>query len=306
MVASDLVRFGTQGIAAGLLITHHARLWHLIVLMAIYGTGAAFFLPAQTGLVPHTVSGGAAPGGERAPQPHLERVLGARPVGERRAGGDGGPGLGARRRLRHLPRQRRLPRGARARDSDSAGAAAAVPRRARRRLAGGAKPDVGLGRRPLLCARERDHPRPLLRARPGGREALAARARVVGGDRRRLRSRLRPRELRRAAAQASSAASRRLDGAPRLRAPLRAARRADVDGGGRGGGLPRRALARPSRTRSSRRRSSSTFRRPPSRARRPSSGSWRSRFSPSGSRSPAPCLGRSASARRSSPARSGR
>ena len=57
MVASDLVRFGTQGIAAGLLITHHARLWHLIVLMAIYGTGAAFFLPAQTGLVPHTVPG---------------------------------------------------------------------------------------------------------------------------------------------------------------------------------------------------------------------------------------------------------
>jgi MFS family permease len=57
MVASDLVRFGTQGTAAGLLISHHARLWHLIVLMAIYGTGAAFFLPAQTGLVPHTVPG---------------------------------------------------------------------------------------------------------------------------------------------------------------------------------------------------------------------------------------------------------
>jgi MFS family permease len=55
MVASDLVRVGTQGTAAALLLTHHARLWHLIVLMALYGTGAAFFLPASTGLVPQTV-----------------------------------------------------------------------------------------------------------------------------------------------------------------------------------------------------------------------------------------------------------
>jgi MFS family permease len=55
MVASDLVRVGTQGTAAALLLTHRAELWHLIVLMALYGTAAAFFLPAQTGLVPHTV-----------------------------------------------------------------------------------------------------------------------------------------------------------------------------------------------------------------------------------------------------------
>jgi MFS family permease len=55
MVVSDLVRFGTQGAAAGLLLTHQARLWHLIVLMALYGAGGASFLPAQTGLVPHTV-----------------------------------------------------------------------------------------------------------------------------------------------------------------------------------------------------------------------------------------------------------
>jgi MFS family permease len=55
MVASDLVRLGTQGTVAVLLLTHHARLWHLVVLMAIYGTGSAFFLPAQTGLIPHTV-----------------------------------------------------------------------------------------------------------------------------------------------------------------------------------------------------------------------------------------------------------
>jgi MFS family permease len=30
-------------------------LWHLVVLMAVYGTAAAFFFPAETGLVPHTV-----------------------------------------------------------------------------------------------------------------------------------------------------------------------------------------------------------------------------------------------------------
>ena len=55
MVGSDVVRLGTQGAAAGLLITHHARLWHLVVLMALYGSADAFFLPASTGLVPHTV-----------------------------------------------------------------------------------------------------------------------------------------------------------------------------------------------------------------------------------------------------------
>jgi MFS family permease len=55
MVASDLVRFGTQATAATLLLTHNARLWHMVVLMAVYGSAAAFFFPAETGLVPHTV-----------------------------------------------------------------------------------------------------------------------------------------------------------------------------------------------------------------------------------------------------------
>ena len=67
-----------------------------------------------------------AAGGERAAQPHLERVLGARPVDQRRARRDRRAGLGARRGLGDLPRERRLPRGARAGDDDSAGAAAAV------------------------------------------------------------------------------------------------------------------------------------------------------------------------------------
>lgn len=55
MVAADLLRFATQGATAALLISGHARLWHLAVLAFLYGGGAAFFMPASTGLVRHVV-----------------------------------------------------------------------------------------------------------------------------------------------------------------------------------------------------------------------------------------------------------
>jgi MFS family permease len=55
MVSADLVRFASQGLVALLLITGHARLWHLIVLQAVHGTGTAFFNPAAVGLTPLTV-----------------------------------------------------------------------------------------------------------------------------------------------------------------------------------------------------------------------------------------------------------
>lgn len=58
MVASDLLRFGSQGTAALLLITGEAEIWHLFALNLVHGTGAAFFIPASTGLVPQTVSPG--------------------------------------------------------------------------------------------------------------------------------------------------------------------------------------------------------------------------------------------------------
>src|ERR671930_2145567 len=167
MVASDLVRFGTQGIAAALLISHQARLWHLIVLMAIYGTGAAFFLPAQTGLVPHTVPA------ERLQEanallsltssafsvlgPSVSGVLVATVGPGWALGADSGTFLASAVFLVGLE------------------LATTIPPAPRQRL-------------------ERDHPRALHRARPGRREALAARALVVGGDRRCVRSRLRPRE----------------------------------------------------------------------------------------------------------------
>jgi MFS family permease len=56
MLTADVVRFGTQGGVALLILTHDARLWEIIVLQAISGTASAFFNPASTGLTPMTVS----------------------------------------------------------------------------------------------------------------------------------------------------------------------------------------------------------------------------------------------------------
>ena len=55
MLASDLVRFATQGTAAVLLLTDDARLWHLLVLFGVGGAAQAFFNPAAVGLVPEMV-----------------------------------------------------------------------------------------------------------------------------------------------------------------------------------------------------------------------------------------------------------
>jgi MFS family permease len=56
MLTADGVRAVTQAVAAALLITDRAEVWHLMVLMAAYGAAQAFFDPASTGLVPQTVS----------------------------------------------------------------------------------------------------------------------------------------------------------------------------------------------------------------------------------------------------------
>jgi hypothetical protein len=58
MLTSDLVRLGTQLAAGTLLVTHHAQIWHLVVLQAIYGTAEAFFAPAMMGLIPATTAPG--------------------------------------------------------------------------------------------------------------------------------------------------------------------------------------------------------------------------------------------------------
>jgi MFS family permease len=58
MVASDLLRFGSQGTAALLLLSGEAEIWHLFALNFLHGVGGAFFVPASTGLVPQVVSPG--------------------------------------------------------------------------------------------------------------------------------------------------------------------------------------------------------------------------------------------------------
>jgi hypothetical protein len=56
MFVSDLVRFVCQAVMAWLLVTHRATIWELVVLQFVRGSAEAFFRPAQTGLVPQTVS----------------------------------------------------------------------------------------------------------------------------------------------------------------------------------------------------------------------------------------------------------
>ena len=56
MLTADIARMAIQAATAALLLSHTARIWELIVLQALAGTGTAFFNPASTGLTPMTVS----------------------------------------------------------------------------------------------------------------------------------------------------------------------------------------------------------------------------------------------------------
>lgn len=58
MVACDLVRCVGEVALAILLITHSAQLWHLVVGAVVIGGASAFFLPANSGLIPQTISAG--------------------------------------------------------------------------------------------------------------------------------------------------------------------------------------------------------------------------------------------------------
>lgn len=55
MLGSDVVRMVVQIAAAVLLLSDTAEVWHLAVLMAIFGTADAFFQPAIVGLMPSIV-----------------------------------------------------------------------------------------------------------------------------------------------------------------------------------------------------------------------------------------------------------
>ena len=58
MLVSDMGRCAVQVVIAVLLLTGHAQLWHLIVLVAVYGSCEAFFRPAAGGLIPALVPPG--------------------------------------------------------------------------------------------------------------------------------------------------------------------------------------------------------------------------------------------------------
>jgi MFS family permease len=55
MVASSIVSGSSQVAIALLLLTHHAQLWHLVVLSVVNGVSTAFFFPASSGVIPQTV-----------------------------------------------------------------------------------------------------------------------------------------------------------------------------------------------------------------------------------------------------------
>lgn len=56
MLVSDVVRFAVQGLIAVLLLTGVAEVPHLLLLMVVFGTADAFFMPASTGLMPLVVA----------------------------------------------------------------------------------------------------------------------------------------------------------------------------------------------------------------------------------------------------------
>src|SRR3954454_12515336 len=56
LIASDLVRLASQGLAGVLLVSGHAEVWHLAALTAVFGAADSFFSPAFSGLMPLTIS----------------------------------------------------------------------------------------------------------------------------------------------------------------------------------------------------------------------------------------------------------
>src|SRR5919204_2841972 len=55
MVASNIVRFFSQGLLGALLVSGHARVWELIALQLVHGAATGVFRPAASGLTPQLV-----------------------------------------------------------------------------------------------------------------------------------------------------------------------------------------------------------------------------------------------------------
>ena len=76
MLTADVARMAVQAATAALLLSHTARIWELIVLQALAGTGTAFFNPASSGLMPLSV-----PAGEHLQQANALRGMAMATVG---------------------------------------------------------------------------------------------------------------------------------------------------------------------------------------------------------------------------------
>src|SRR3712207_5558949 len=83
MLAADVVRAVAVGLLAVLSLTGALELWHVVALVVVYGTGAAFFAPAFDAIVPELI-----PADHLAQANALEQI--ARPLALRLAG----PALG--------------------------------------------------------------------------------------------------------------------------------------------------------------------------------------------------------------------
>jgi MFS family permease len=55
VVITDLARFALHALLAILIVTGAVRIWHLVVIEALFGIAEAFFRPAATALLPETV-----------------------------------------------------------------------------------------------------------------------------------------------------------------------------------------------------------------------------------------------------------
>jgi MFS family permease len=55
MVASNVIRFFSQGLLGVLLVSGHAQVWQLIALQLVHGAATGIFRPAATGLTPQLV-----------------------------------------------------------------------------------------------------------------------------------------------------------------------------------------------------------------------------------------------------------
>ncbi|MDQ3986928.1 MAG: MFS transporter [Actinomycetota bacterium] len=55
MIAADILRAGAIGLIGVLAVSDAVRLWHVVILVAVYGAGEGFFMPAFSAIVPEVV-----------------------------------------------------------------------------------------------------------------------------------------------------------------------------------------------------------------------------------------------------------